>query len=299
MERRNLLAGLMALVISSILLTGTALAHKTPTKGKATAGSDPAACVIHSLPSFMAQGEFKRASSVADIIEIECESVYAEHYVKVSSQELYNACADKLSWYVDEKGYTEGPSVGKVQLDDDGNAIVVAWGGPSCASISESLVSAHLEEAPYQTVTTAFTVKAPKPTTPGVTALVPNLSSSQVENDTISAVATVVQVEFPPVYAEKEVNVSDEQLFDSCQLTEPIAWVGPDAGETIEGEPGLRIGGVESVKLKLDNDGNAFVVLFGYDSCAAGPSEIDASLEVAPYTTYTTTFTVIPPEETF
>jgi hypothetical protein len=232
---------------------------------------------------------------VADIVEIECESVYAEHYVKVSSQELYNACADKLAWYVDEKGYTNGPSVGKVQLDDDGNATVAVWGGPSCASISESLVSAHLEEAPYQTVTTAFTVKAPHTTAPGVTAS----PSSQVENDTISAAVTIVQVEFPPVYAEKEVNVSDEQLYDSCQLTEPIAWVGPDAGETVEGEPGLRVGGVESVKLKLDNDGNAFVVLFGYDSCAAGPSEIDASLEVAPYTTYTTTFTVIPPEETF
>jgi hypothetical protein len=249
---------------------------------------------VRSLPSFIAQGEFGRASSVADIVEVECESIYAEHFVKISSQELYNSCADKLTWYVMEKGYSSGPSVSKVQLDDDGNATVAVWGGPSCASITESLISAHLEEAPYETFTTAFSVLAPKPTKPGVYAT----PETQVESDILSSAVTVVQVEFPPVYAEKEVNVSDEQLFDSCQLTEPITWVGPEAGEEIAGEPGLIVGGVESVKLKLDNDGNAFVVLFGYDSCAAGPSEIDASLEVAPYTTYTTTFTIKPPEET-
>jgi hypothetical protein len=176
-----------------------------------------------------------------------------------------------------------------VQLDDDGNATVAIWGGPSCAS-GESLVSAHLEEAPYTTVTTAFTVVAPKVTTPGVTTLVPNWSSSQVENDTDSTVATIVQVEFPAVYAEKDVNISAEQLFDSCQLAPHVIWIGPNL-KTVSAK--------ESVKVKLDDDGNAFVVLFGYASCAAGPSEIEASLEVAPYTTYSTIFTVIPPEETY
>jgi hypothetical protein len=287
MERRNLLVGLMALVISSFLLTGTALAHKT-SAAKGSQVADPPACVVHSLPSFVASGEFGEASSVADIIEVECESVYAEHYIKLSSQELYNRCDDALTWEAFGVGAT-GPAIGKVQLDDDGNALVAVWGGPSCAS-GESLISAHLEEAPYQTVTTAYTVVAPKVTTPGVTALVPNLSSSQVEYDTVSGVVTIVQVEFPPVYAEKEVNVSDEQLYDSCQLTPHVVWYGPDL-KTITDK--------ESVKVKLDNDGNAFVVLAGAFSCAAGPSEIEASLEVAPYTTYTTTFTVIPPEETF
>jgi hypothetical protein len=290
MERRNLLAGLMALVISTFLLTGTALAHKTSTtKSKATA--DPPACEVHSLPSFVASGEFGEASSVADVIEVECESVYAEHFIKLSSQELYNRCDDHLSWFTISTGAGEvvGPSV-RLKLDDDGNATVAAEGGPSCAS-GESLVSAHLEEAPYETFTTAFTVLAPKVTAPGVTAWTPNLASSEVEDDVFSSVVTVVQVEFPPVYAEKEVNVSAEQLFDSCQVAPHLAWVGAD--EKLLGE------GIESVKLKLDNDGNAFVVLFGETSCAAGPSEIEASLEVAPYTTYTTTFTVIPPEETY
>ena len=51
--------------------------------------------------------------------------------------------------------------------------------------------------------------------------------------------------------------------------------------------------------LYLDNDGNAFVVLVGNSSCAAGTSLIEASLENAPYTTYTTNFTVEPPQPTF
>ena len=47
------------------------------------------------------------------------------------------------------------------------------------------------------------------------------------------------------------------------------------------------------------NDGNAFAVLFGNYSCASGSSMIEASLENAPYTTYTTDFTIEPPQPTF
>ena len=44
----------------------------------------------------------------------------------------------------------------------------------------------------------------------------------------------------------------------------------------------------ETTGVTLDNDGNAFVVLIGANSCASGSSLIEASLENAPYTTYTT-----------
>ena len=55
--------------------------------------------------------------------------------------------------------------------------------------------------------------------------------------------------------------------------------------------PGGRAEDTEEViGVKLDNDGNAFVVLIGNSSCAAGTSMIEASLENAPYTTYTTEF---------
>ena len=63
-------------------------------------------------------------------------------------------------------------------------------------------------------------------------------------------------------------------------------------------EDGPRIASEESeelIGLKLDNDGNAFVVLFGTASCASGPVMIEASLENAPYTTHTTMFEVEPP----
>ena len=46
-------------------------------------------------------------------------------------------------------------------------------------------------------------------------------------------------------------------------------------------------------------DGNAFAVLIGNSSCAAGASMIEASLENAPYTTYMTDFTIQPPRPTF
>ena len=56
---------------------------------------------------------------------------------------------------------------------------------------------------------------------------------------------------------------------------------------------------LEEGTLYLDNDGNAFVVVIGNSSCAAGDSMIEASLENAPYTTYTANFTIEPPQPTF
>ena len=98
----------------------------------------------------MDQGEFGTSSSVADIIEVECEEVYAEQYVRISANELYSRCdkqavlatpyepCDLLS-----DRLTSGPSF-SVELDNDGNATAVVLGGPSCAA-GESLIAAHLE----------------------------------------------------------------------------------------------------------------------------------------------------------
>ena len=54
-----------------------------------------------------------------------------------------------------------------MQLDNDGNATVIVLGGPSCAA-GESLISAHMEAAPYTTATTGFTVLPPRPSPAGV-----------------------------------------------------------------------------------------------------------------------------------
>jgi hypothetical protein len=297
MEGRNLWAGLAVLALSSLLLAGTASARTVT--GKAAASPT---CVVHSLPSFVDQGEgVEEHSSVADIIEVACQPVYAEHTVKLQSQQLYNRCKNRLSWSStyeyeleegdDGPGFIKGPAFGtgpsfEVTLDNAGNATAVVWGGPSCAP-GESLISAHLVEAPYVTVTTPFTVLPPRDTTPGVSAL----PESQVEDSIFSTVATIVQVEFPSVYAEQNVNISAEQLFSRCLEKPHLMWIGPD-------EHVLAVESESVEEVKLDNNGNAFVVLIGGASCASGPSDIEASLEKAPYTTYTTSFTVLSPRAT-
>ncbi len=218
MERRNLLAGLAVLALSLFVLSGTAFAHAAHHKKAKPHGATGAAetCVVHALPaSFMDQGEFGTASSVADIIEVECEEVYAEKHVRISANELYSRCDKHLYWrtpYVNE-GFATGPSF-SVELDNDGNATAIVLGGPSCAA-GESLIAAHLEVAPFTTATTGFTVLPPRPTEPGVFATPEN----KVEGETYSDVATIVQVEFPPVFAEEPVNVDFAQLYARCHET--------------------------------------------------------------------------------
>ena len=287
-----------AAIYSASLPAGHHVAHWKSTTYLSNAGTSLGAvayvlapeepvCVVHSLPSFMDQGEFETASSVADVVEVECLPVYAEHMVKFSATELYDSCNRELSWS-EPVPYAPlpGPNF-KVKLDNDGNATAVLWGGPSCAAGESTLISAHLEEAPYTTVTTPFKVLAPAPTPAGVRAE----PASEVESEENSSVATIVEVEFPPVFAGRYVNIKALGLFSRCLMEPKIVWVGPD-------EILAATEAEELTRVKLDNDGNAFVVLLGGGSCAPGTSLIEASLEEAPYTTYTTTFKVEPPRPT-
>ncbi len=308
MERRNLLAGLAVLALSLFMLSGTAFAHATHHKKAKPRTSDGstsvnAACTVKSEPgSFMDQGEFGSASSVADIIEVECEEVYAEKYVDITANELYSRCGGSLNWRTpyghdegaNQWGFVTGRGI-SVELDNDGNATAIVLGGPSCAA-GESLIAAHLEAAPYTTFTTMFNVLPPRPTTPGVTAEPggegPN-SAPAVESETTSSVATIVQVEFSPVFAEEPVNLDFAQLEARCKVcpyTEVIT-MGENGYPRVEKS-------VSDTTLNLDNDGNAFAILVGNASCASGKSLIEASLENAPYTTYTTNFTIEPPQPT-
>src|SRR3954453_379026 len=218
MERRRLLTGVVVLVMSLFIVSGTAFAHsahhkKAKPRTEAGGGGTPETCVVHALPSsFMDQGGFGSLSNLATIIEVECEEVYAEHYVRVSANELFSRCDQKLYWRtpygndsarnnVNKYGFVKGPNF-SMELDNDGNATAVVLGGPSCAA-GESLIAAHLESAPFTTVTTGFTVLPPRPTTPGVFVT----PAKKVEGELYSDVATIVQVEFPPVFAEEPVNV--------------------------------------------------------------------------------------------
>jgi hypothetical protein len=295
--KRRLLAGLAVAALSLFMLSGSAFAHTThhkKAKPKSGPGGPPSAetCVVHTMPSsFMDQGEFSTASSVADVIEVECEEVFAEKYVHISANELYSRCDGKLYWTTPTRPFyfTDSQPGFSVELDNDGNATAVVLGGPSCAA-GESLVAAHLEAPPFTTVTTGFTVLPPRPTEPGVFAT----PESKVEGELYSDVATIVQVEFPPVFAEEPVFIDASQLYARCHEDYRLDWVvmGPHGPEVIATKS-------ETGQVYLDNDGNAFVVLFGNYSCAAGSSLIEASLENAPYTTYTTEFKVEPPRPTF
>jgi hypothetical protein len=301
MERRLVLI-VAVLATSLVAFAGTASAHATHHKqaNEPGGGGKPETCVVHALPSsFMDQGEFGTASSIADVIEVECEPVYAEHHVTISANELFSRCDRQLNWLpLGGSGHAarEAPSV-TVQLDNAGNATVVVLGGPSCAA-GESLIAAHLTEAPFTTVTTGFTVLPPRVTEPGVFAT----PSTKVEDENTSSVATIVQVEFPPVFAEETVNINASQLYARCHNAPKLAWIRPVTESEGPGEFNrvyVVSTGEEVTGVQLDNDGNAFVVLFGETSCAAGTSLIEASLEHAPYTTYTTNFTIEPPRPTF
>jgi len=269
----------LSLCMSSFALTTVASAHST-----AAATTTPV-CVVHSNPSMVEMGEFATESSIADIIQVECRPKYSQNTVTISSPQLFNHCQSRLSWSSPfPLAFVEGSSF-TVTLDNDGNATAVVWGGPSCAA-GTVLITASLNAPPFTTVRTHFTIRPPQNTSPGVTAH----PSTEVEDAVFSSVATVIQVEFPSVQAEKLVNISSHELFSRCAVAPHITWVGPD--QTVLGA------GVDNVTVQLDNNGNAFVVALGGASCASRKSTIVADLLTVPYTTYTNTFTILSPRPT-
>lgn len=273
-------AAIFTCMVSALAASAPTLAlARTPKTGSAPAGH----CEISSLPSFLDQGFGKEASSVADVVEVACEQGLAGAKVEVSSTELYDRCGHRLIW---SSPYpykpVKGPAL-KVKLDDYGNATAAVWGGPGCAE-GESLISARLEEEPHLTVTASFLVLPPRPTEPGVEAL----RGSAVEDASHHSTATIFQIEFPAVFAEEYVSLTAPALERRCGAPPHLVWLGPDAKKLATGKESV-------LKVRLDNNGNAFVVVLAGASCAAGESLVLATLEEAPFTQYTTSFTILPP----
>ena len=223
MERRNLLAGLAVLALSLFVLSGTALAHTRPTTRRPSRGRRtvaPETCSVNTLPaSSWTRASSATSSSVADIIEVECEPVYAEQPRPDQRQRALQPLHEKLHWTNPHRnqpeknisGFTSGAELQsdarqRRQRDRDRDR------GPSCAA-GESLVSAHLTKPPYTTVTTGFTCSPPKPTPAGVIVTPTN----KVEGEEYSDVATIVQVEFPPVFAEERSTSGFSQLKSRCK----------------------------------------------------------------------------------
>jgi hypothetical protein len=266
--------------VAFIPLVSTVPAHAASTAPKTKAP----VCVIHSNPSQVESGNgVTQHSSIADIIQVECQPIYSEAFVMIDATQLSNACRGTLSWAAPPfaPGH-EGDSQFEVQLDNDGNAIAAVWGGPSCAP-STSRISASLEAPPFTTVATSFTILPPLNTKPGVTAN----PKSIVEDSVYSAVATVVQVEFPSVQAEKYVTIKSDELNTRCAGT--LTWWGP------EEQP---LGSGPEVTVQLDNNGNAFAVAIAGPSCASGVSTITADLTTVPFTTKVGRFKILSPRPT-
>ena len=217
MHRRVLCAGLLAIASSMLLMAGTASAHGTAS-AQAAEGTT---CAVHSLPSFVAQGEFEHQASVADVIEVECNPfVYGTgSQVTVTASQLYSRCGSEIEW-IGIQGEPISARSFQMTLDADGNATVGLIAGPNCQA-GESLISLHMDEGEYNSYTTSFTVLPPNDTALGVTAL----PSHQVEDSETSSVVTIIEAEFPGA-AEASVRIGSEELYRRCG--EGVVWFSPE-----------------------------------------------------------------------
>ena len=248
----------------------------------------PGGCVIHSLPAFVAQGEYATYATVADVVEVECDPITygTGSTVAVTASQLFGRCGEQLTWYtVSPFEQSSGRTV-DLTLDADGNATVALIAGPRCQA-GESLITAHELEPPYESFTTAFSIVPPETTAQGVFALPP----VQVEDATSSGFATIVESEFAEG-SEKRVRLASEELYRRCRRSPGLHWISE--GRRVVDGPELT--GENAVQ--LDNDGNGFAVAIGDGSCMPGSSLIEADLESKPFTTLTTEFTILPPQPT-
>ncbi len=284
MKSRNIGAGIVILASSLFLLAGAASAQ-------AATGT----CKVHSLPKFIAQGEESASATVADVVEVECDpTIYGTgSKMRITANQLFTICKGDVTWYVPNPFRTETGRGVNVELDADGNATVALRAGPGCTP-GESLISAHMEEEPFETFTTSYSVEPPQPTEEGVFAR----PARQVEDAESSAVATIIETEFTNG-SEKPVHISAEELYHRCRIAPHLHWVLMN-GEVISGTPEIGGEGIGELAspLTLDNDGNAFVIAIGDRSCAPGASLIEADLEAKPFSTHVTEFTIDPPQVT-
>ena len=321
MERRSLWAGVLMLVCSFVVMAGSASAHGTvvPAGEKAEAAN----CALYTAPGLMRQGEFANVGSVGDVVSVECNpAVYpGGTVVEISDAQLESRCLGLggpgfhgIVW-VDPNEFSTSTPIGvpgtsiKVELDGDGNVNVGLVAGPNCA-VGGTVISGHTEvgkgNTTVESFAAGFAVEPAKPSTEGVTAT----PKTQVEDEGSSSVATLIQAEFGST--EAKVRVAAPELFSRCEVApggvtaDKVIWLRPNfnafpaellgSGKELAGGVAIEAGGNEA--LKTDNDGNAFVIAIGAESCSPGKSYFEADLEEAPFTTEEPSFTIKSPEPT-
>ncbi len=326
MDRRNLWAGALVLIASLLAMAGSASAHGTvvPAVEKAEAAN----CKIHTLAGLMRQGEFGNVGSVGDIVTVECNPAVfpGGTTIELSDAQLESRCLGLghpeefhgIIW-VNPNEFSNGTdpfeyggSI-KVELDGDGNVNVPLVAGPNCA-VGGTVISGHTEPGKGNTTVESFAagfaVEPAKPSTEGVTVM----PKEQVEDEASSSVATLIQVEEGST--EAKVRVAAPELFSRCEVipdaadgdTNPetkVIWFRPDFADTtfpfsygkeLAGGTAIEPTGTEA--LRTDNDGNAFVIVLGSDSCKPGKSYFEADEEESPFNTEEPSFTIKAPEPT-
>jgi len=328
MERRSLLAGTLALIGSMLLMAGTASAHSTavPAGEKAEAAN----CKIYTLPGLMRQGEFGNVGSVGDIVTVECNPAVfpGGTVVELSDAQLQSRCLGLTGgkelfhgiFWANPNEFSLGIPRGeignsiKVELDGDGNVNVGLIAGPNCA-VGGTVISGHTEvgkgNTTVESFAAGFAVEPAKPSPEGAvvrTAPEPIApEGTQVEDEESSSVAALIQAEFNST--EAKVRVAAPELFSRCEVApegEPeakVIWLRPDFtgepaadGKELAGGVAIEPGGKEA--LKTDNDGNAFVIALGAESCKPGKSYFEVDEEASPFNTEEPGFTILPPQPT-
>jgi hypothetical protein len=280
-------------------------AHSTVTPQGATA--EAANCVIHTLPGLMRQGEFSQVGDVGDVAQVECDpQVFpGGTAVEISDAQLLSRCSltgGTITWVDPNEFLAGGVKLEKgrsitVDLDGEGNATVALVAGPNCA-VGDTVISGHTMVGNGNTTVESFSasyaVMEARPTPESVEAM----PSEQVEDEGLSAVATLIEAEFSST--EAKVRVAAPDLAARCEVAPHIEWLRAN-GELVaatELAGGTATEPVGAEALRTDDDGNAFVIAIGASSCKPGKSYLEADLEAAPFSTEEAPFTILPPQAT-
>lgn len=97
---------------------------------------------------------------VVTLVEVAFPVELAGDTVEINDRQLYAKCkvAPGVVWLTPEEALIAiGPAVQGVTLNEEGEAFVLLVGDASCQT-GRTLIEASLEEAPYQSVITEFTV---------------------------------------------------------------------------------------------------------------------------------------------
>ncbi len=227
-------------------------------------------------PSFV---EWETDSSIADVVQVECESAYAGDTVKVRAPGLCSGYGGGVTWTAP---YPYSPTSGEAttaKLTGAGDATLALWGGPSCPAGSY-VIEAELEQPPHETVSTSFEVQPPRQLTEGVS-IVPGTETV----DKVHGSAAMIIEMSASSYPLEPVRFQTPQTYAACSGTPHLAWIGPEGNE-------LSASGDAVSGVPLDLDGNTFALILAGTSCSEGSYIAAANLEEAPFTTWENTFSI-------